>query len=512
MNLKTKLISHTKHQLFANASQVFFGVISSVFFARALGPADFGRMQFVYWLIAIAGLLGTLGFNGTLSRFVGLYNGKKDASNVQKIISICFFTELLLAILITVLVFIFRGYIWGFFDEPLLVSSFWVLLLCIIPGCITDSFRFSLIGLQKIKDVSWFAVVSQFFSLILSVALILLGYGLAELFILNLIITCGKTLYLRQVLSRHIHISLLNFPDSELIRDLFKYNLLVAIIVISDEIIWQRSEIFFLQKFSTPEQIAFYSLAFGWGARLIGFLPGVLGGFLIPVMSELFGQNDVDRMEKSFYMISKYSSLVLIPLTFGFLSISKSFVFFLYGETYSLVPALMIPIFISKGYISLFSSASSVVFASGRQMFIVKSGLILAAVNLILDYFMIKEFDALGAAWATSIVHVMAAIITLVYIVKYMKMKVPYKFQVKLLVACTIAYFIVKPLSDLRVGFIGLFGGFILYVSIFFLITKFMDLFSSEDKDLISLIEKKAPYKLKNLILRFSNCEKIIKL
>jgi O-antigen/teichoic acid export membrane protein len=505
MSLKAKIFSHTKHQLKSDIFLMVLGIISSVVYARILGPGEFGKLNFMLWLITIFGLIVGMGFNGTLARFVSLYQGKNEQDKSEQIISTILFCELGLSIVFVIILLVFKDSITGFFNEPNLSSVFFVIILTVIPSAIADVLRFSLVGLQKIKELALINIIIQPVVFVCSIAAILMGYGLQGIIMVNFLLLFPRLYILYNILGKSLKIRRFNFTDGSLFRNIFKYNLSLSVVVLTDQIIWQRSEIFFLQKYSSPEQIAYYSLAFGWGMRVIGFLPGILGGFLIPVMSELYGKNDVSQIKKSFFLLSRYLSVILIPMTLGTIAVSKNLIHVLYGNEYSSVPVLFIPIFLSKGFISLYATASAMIFASGRQNFIVKWGLVLALFNIVLDYFMIKAYAALGAVWATSIIHFFAAVITLIYLKRYIEVEIPFRFQLRICLASLPMLFMSNLISIYIFNGFGLVIAVIAGVAVYLFTVKIMSVFSQEDTEVLFFLKGKMPELLKPAYVKYFN-------
>jgi O-antigen/teichoic acid export membrane protein len=505
MSLKSRLFSHTGYQSIADSFMILFGVISSVVYARILGPVEYGRLSFLLWLLTVFGLIIGMGFNGTLSRYVSLYHAKEDKEQSGRIVSTVLSWELAISLSFVIVLLVLRTKIASYFNEPSLSSIFFVIVLTIIPSALVDVLRFSLTGLQKIRELSIVSIVFQALSLVCNCLAVWLGYGVQGVIVVSLILLFPRLFVLYIVVRRSLDITFFKFTEGSLSREIFKYNLSIWVIVITDQIIWQRSEIFFLQRFCSPDQIAYYSLAFGWAMRFVGFIPGILGGFLIPVMSELYGRDNQAQMNEVFLSLAKYTSFVIIPLTLGAIAVSKNLVYVLYGEKYLSVPALLIPVFLAKGFISLYVGASAMIFASGRQKFIVKWGLILALLNLILDYFLIKAYAALGAVWATSIVHVFAAVITLVYLKKTFGVQIPFNFQFKVLVASLPMFFLAHLISINTYNVGGLCLAVLVGIASYLFAAKLAGVFSGEDTEVLLFLKERVPVVLKSAFERYFN-------
>src|SRR5204862_412099 len=65
----------------------------------------------------------------------------------------------------------------------------------------------------------------------------------------------------------------------------------LAVVAVLEALVRDRSEIFFLRLFAPPEEIAFYSLAFGLATRVM-VIPEIAVGALLPTLSALHGRGD----------------------------------------------------------------------------------------------------------------------------------------------------------------------------------------------------------------------------
>jgi O-antigen/teichoic acid export membrane protein len=115
----------------------------------------------------------------------------------------------------------------------------------------------------------------------------------------------------------------------------------------------------------------------------------------------------------------RYIVLLVIPACLGLSVLSGPLVRVLYGlRYYDAAPALMM-----AGALSMFAPlaqpANSLVVAAGGQRRLVGAGLLAAAVTLILDYFLVRWYAALGGALANGLGQAISAMFTILIARRY---------------------------------------------------------------------------------------------
>lgn len=459
-----------------------FAILLSVILARSLGATKMGQYSYMIWLMSSLALILTLGLPKALTRFIALFNPGEENISTTRLISRVLIFELKVSSIATVIFFIILT-VTNLNDKLfyyIILLSFPILVL---NNILSAAFQ----GVQKFKLNSQISLVILSSNLLFTMLVIVLKGGVKELLILNLFIAIMTLVVSWYFLRKNIKF---NSPklDSNSYSQIFKYTTSTSLMVFIDLIVLERSEILFLTLFSSIEQVAFYSLAFGLVAKAMALLSGALSGVIMPKVAEYHGGENHQGITTIYYHSTRFLMFIILPLALGGIVISDLLINLLYGNTYlPMIPVLNI-LLISGGLIAVVAAASSVIYGIGKQIVILKIGIALVIINLTLDLFLIPRFHAIGAALATAIAQVVGVFLGTFYIVYIRKMKFPWYPSLKVLVSATFSASIIFLMKSywlnstlIQLIILGLF--FILFYLSFLMVLKFFD-----KKDLI-LIE-----------------------
>ena len=153
--------------------------------------------------------------------------------------------------------------------------------------------------------------------------------------------------------------------------------------------------------------------------RLLLTIVTSLGVVMIPRMASTFASGDKEKVNEYMKMSFKFVFFLSFPLMFGIVSISKSFVPLFFGEGYDkviLLIAIMSPILVLMGIANVVGT--QYLLPTKRQKEYTISVTIGVIVNFFLNYYLIKNFAAIGAAIATVLSQLVVDIVQLTYIRK----------------------------------------------------------------------------------------------
>jgi O-antigen/teichoic acid export membrane protein len=91
----------------ADCALLFAGIVSSVVLTRLLGPDRWGQYSQMTWLINFSAMLAGFGLTYTSMRFIANLSGANDKANLKLLVKWMLIAQLLLALLSSVLVFLF---------------------------------------------------------------------------------------------------------------------------------------------------------------------------------------------------------------------------------------------------------------------------------------------------------------------------------------------------------------------------------------------------------------------
>src|SRR5439155_27279564 len=103
-----------------------------------------------------------------------------------------------------------------------------------------------------------------------------------------------------------------SLPDGLRSR-LLRYNATLAVLIVLNAIVWERSELLFLGRFQSPDQVAFYALPFALTEKVVDLIPGALLGVLLPGLT--YAQSiDPARFSAMFTDALRHLAMLTLPI------------------------------------------------------------------------------------------------------------------------------------------------------------------------------------------------------
>jgi O-antigen/teichoic acid export membrane protein len=185
---------------------------------------------------------------------------------------------------------------------------------------------------------------------------------------------------------------------------LVRYNLALALLVFLNIIIWQRSELVFLARFSGPAQVSYYAIPFALTGRLGGLVPGAILGVLLPSLTYAQGMGDEPRFKAVFGEALRYLTLLTLPLLLLGFGLASIIIGLLYGPSFGPAVVVFQILLVSTIFMVLGQASQSALLGAESQSWLIKTGLVAAAVSIALDLLLIPRWGAVGAAVANTTV------------------------------------------------------------------------------------------------------------
>lgn len=398
--------SALRNGLWNSLSRIVLGaaqVFGSILIVRSLTSAEaYGVFSYYAWLAGILSTLGVLAFPNSLTKVASELRGANDDHEAQALMRWLFWVLLGINACLGLVI---AARAW-FVPAPV---RYYLLIVALVPlmNVLVRLFSSLLWGYEQYRPISVatsFAGIAQF--VLIGVAYFaqwgVSGYLIAVVLSMNVFIP----LLLLMSRGRQLIVSALSVPHwpnrATLVRyfDFFKP---AALIIVFDAIVWQRSEVFFLERFSSVEQIGFYSLAFSVIAIFVGLGFALINGYY-PAISREYGAGNWVRIRQQVSQVMLLAVIYATPLLFGGWVTIERLTALLYGEKmlpmvdaarvlfFGLVPAVV------SGVLGLTIGALSKVWLQ------VRIGVTLAVLNIVLDVVLIAwlQYGAVGAAVANT--------------------------------------------------------------------------------------------------------------
>jgi len=153
-------------------------------------------------------------------------------------------------------------------------------------------------------------------------------------------------------------------------------------------------------------EMGVYSAANQWYTVLL-FLPFMLGGVVLPVLSEQFGQNDRNQSAKTLILAIKMNALLVLPFVL-MASIASPYIMNLYGEGFRNGWPTLVVVLLTAGLIAVQVPVGQVLAASGNMwlMFAMNLGW---ASAFVVGALLLLDLGSLGLATSRALAFVLNA-------------------------------------------------------------------------------------------------------
>lgn len=391
------------------APQVFT-LIVSVVAARNLGIERMGIQSLISFVEASLVVALATGIQWSLLRFVGDSLGRGSGQALTRILSWCWRVQLLAALAGGAVLALI-----GFFQPEL--QSAWLfsalscstLILLVVP--------FSLLkGLQRWREATIITLGCGVATVVATVVILSAGGGITEMFAVGAAASVVALLWTLSLYRRALH-SLAQASDEPdrpftpgLQREVKRHALASTGSAVLFLFVWQRSEFFFLARYSAPEEIAVYSIAFAVVAA-VGQLPFGLSIVLTPAVAHLTGAGAADRIPAGLLRARRILVLPCLPLTAGVLVVAPRALTVVYGAEYARAGRVLSVLVLVLPLVALFHLSSSVLAALGRVRSILTANLVATALLVPANLLLVPRYGAVGAAIANAAAQTAACVV-----------------------------------------------------------------------------------------------------
>lgn len=496
-----RLIRNSIFTLFNTFFVMATSWVISIWVARQLGPTNYGIFSLVLWLSGTFSWAVGMGLIHAVTKFVAEYEGRCETDSLAAVIRLVIKIELVLTTVATAILVFFRLPIADFFFSPTESFYFFLSFVGLIPGVLTAILSASVEGLQKFQYFTLANLIVTPFSFAAKVFVLWMGWGITGLLSVMLIFSFVNLLYYSWVLRKEgIHLLKGKPLDKSLRSRIMRYNTSVAAILLSDKIVWDKSENFFLGRLCTAAEVGFYNLGFNVSRRFTSILPETFWRVLFPAMSNYFGSGSREKMVRLFFVTTRYLAFFTFPVGVAGMILSYQILHYLYGHDYVQAQRTLQILFVSSIFSSLSNPASAVLYGYERQSFIYKYGFILAGINLVMDIILIPRYGAMGAAVCYGITTVLGSIGGLIYTCRTMKLQYPFASVFKILFATimmgTVMEIVLLRDREIFGSLFALAAGTVVYlVSALVLGT-----FEQEDYSILESAKKVLPGRMKGIV------------
>ena len=372
-------------------------VVGSVLVVRGFSDAnDYGVFSYYAWLAGVLSTLGVLALPTALTKLTSELRGNDNRGEALAL------TRWLLLVLLSfngLIALLLLGFAW--YSAPPVRYYLLIVALSIMFHVLVRVSSSLLWGHERYRPIAMatsLAGLGQFICIAIAFALGwgVTGYLVAVVLSMNIIMpvvlfSSRWRTSLWQIV-RHSR-----WPTRDTLKRYRDFAAPASFIMLFDTIVWQRSEIFFLERFSTSAQIGYYSLAFSIYIIFVGLGNALVNGYL-PAISREYGAGRWDTVRSKFAEAALLACVYALPLCLGGWVTLPVLVELLYGE--AMLPMVTSGRILLSGLVPAAWAAvlSLTIAAINRIQVQIKVGVVMAFVNIGLDLWLIPRYGALGAA------------------------------------------------------------------------------------------------------------------
>jgi O-antigen/teichoic acid export membrane protein len=372
--------------LFTMVAVTLAGYVATFYFAHTQGPAILGGYFLFLAYYGIFDLVADGGFGGAAVKRISEGTEKNEFFSAFLALRILLLSGALLVL---------------FFAQPYLVDItsaglFLPLILAILTGSLYSSMYAGVYGQGKIGIGKAGELVGFFGRIVIQIAAVFLGFGLAGLlggFIAGMI--AGGLIF-----SRYINLSLVAFSVRH-IKSLLSFSFWIFLTA-GGNLVFSISDVILIGYFLTNTDVGIYRTALQL-TSVATFTTIALTSVLYPQISGWSVRGEVGRIEQSLSRAITYSLLLAVPVGVGGWILGEPLLYYLYGADFTAgTEALFILLAMQIVNVFMYLQIMSLTAIDRPQdSFLATS--IAAVLNIILNVGLIPIYGIPGAAIATAL-------------------------------------------------------------------------------------------------------------
>ena len=416
-----KRIKIPKNISYAGISSIFNIVSSFIIqkvFAVAVGPSGLALINQFQNFLTIGLNLSSGGINTGVTKYTSEYNNH-NKNAFRELLSTSKSITLLFSLIVNVLIFVFSDFLAiKFFQSIEYTSIIKYATICILFFSANELITSLLTGINEINKVVKGSIFRAFISLILSGTLAyffgvkgaMYGIGtvqiIAFIYYFYLIYTSDK-----------INLSLFKEKfNKKISTNLFKYSLvaLVSAVLVPFVSILVRNHI---SEVLTLNEAGIWDALNKLSIGYMALVSTTVSLYYLPKISSLDDKKQISsELKKGILMFS-------LIISFGILFFwifSDFFIILLFSEDFLQMNDILLPYFIGDIFKVTFMIGGITLLAKAKIKDFVFIQIVFSILNYVFAYFLINQFDLIGASYAHLLRTFLRAVVTFFFVYKFL--------------------------------------------------------------------------------------------
>jgi O-antigen/teichoic acid export membrane protein len=416
-----------------NAIPQLYLVVISIVAAHVLGPDLFGRQSFIAFVEISLAMLLTEGFVLALARFVAAALGERKPGAVAGLSRLGWQVAIPSSVLgggVLVAIALAGA-------EP---AAAWILAGAAAAATILmRAPQAVLTGFQLWRPLAILGLVTGTASTVAILVVLEQGGGITGIFAVEAVAAVAALIWIT-ILARRVvgPVTRQSAEEKPPLRDVLRFTGVVTVATLLTLIVWRRSEFLFLDAYSSDAEIGFYSVAFA-AVTALTYAPSAIASTLMPAVATLYGAGAIDRIRTGFSRAARLVLAMTVPLAAGAAALGPELIRLVYGDQFVEAGTLLLILIAPLPLFALMGLSVAVVEAMGHLRVPLLAALAAAAVNIALSFVLVPAYDAVGAAIASAIAQVTAALPPIVFAHRFVRgVRWPADFLIRLALATSV--------------------------------------------------------------------------
>lgn len=466
-------MSLVKSIFWLTIAEVFFNLSGYIVHSgagRILGPEDYGRYAVVVTLSIMTITLIGHGVPISMSKYLSEFYTKKPEL-VSVIKKKAFFLQVGLVGAAASVFFFFIPLLARVLGDLTLAPLFYLSIL-ILPAYGLDSYYFYYYsGIRKFGFQSVLKIVRSFLRIVVIIGLIYLlgvkgaiwGYILVP-FLVFILAWSFDIFHFRKSFSKIKKSVAFDW------KKLLSYAWPITLFMIFYEVLISL-DIYFIKGILRDDyQTGIYNSAL-LVARIPYFLFYALTVILLPSVSKLLSEKQKEKARKLVSDSLRLMLIVLIPVVVFLVGFSAPVIEFIFGSSFSEAAPILNVLSFGMAFLAIFYVLSFALNGSPKVKVSMKIAAFGMVLNAVLNFFFIKTWGIMGAAWATSLASLFVMSLSLFFSFKIFGNIIKFKSFFKMLIAGgligIISIFLTKGKFIFILWGIALFAGYLFFLYAF---------------------------------------------
>lgn len=388
------------------------GFIATIYFSRLLGAGPLGVYYLALGVVSWVGVIGKVGIGSAVTKRVSEGTEREEYALAGVLLMMGGFLILTIGLLLA------RASVNAYIGYP---ATKYIISILFATFC-WSTVGSILKGLQLVHTVGLLTPLKIGGRSIIQIGVVTASFGLAGLFVGHalgfvLVVLAGGVV----ITHRFNEISL---PEERHFRELLdyaKYSWLGGL----ESRMFSYTDVVILGFYVSSQLIGIYSIAWNIAMFLILF-SGSISTTVIPEISELSAQNDIQEIASLIEDVSSYAGLIMIPGVIGSLVLGEQ-ILRIYGSEFTqgrVILVLLVFAALVRAYQKQFLSTLNAV---DRPDLAFRVNLVFVLANLCLNIAAIHFYGWTGAAVATVLSTVLSLFISYQLLSEILTFVIPYR-------------------------------------------------------------------------------------